>query len=79
MKLHALTTDNRIVLYKVYLISQLTHNFSQQATELCKKEIILHLICLNLLHILHIIAALQQKNVFVFMAFLRHTIRLKRS
>jgi hypothetical protein len=79
MKLLALTTDDHIVLYKVYLISLLTHNFSQQATELFKKEIVRHLICLNSLHILQINAALPQKNVAVFMAFLRNTVWLKRS
>jgi hypothetical protein len=78
MKLLALTTDDHIVLYKVYLISLLTHSFSQQATELCKKEIVLHLICLNSLHILQINAALPQ-NVSVFMAFPRSTVWLKRS
>jgi hypothetical protein len=34
MKLHTLTTVNRIVINKFYLIFLLTHNLYQQATEL---------------------------------------------
>jgi len=34
MQLHTLTTANRIVIHKFYLISLLTHKLYQQATEL---------------------------------------------